>query len=373
MKRELSLDRNVIRFCRHLRSENFRIGPSEAKDALEALYYISWDGPEGFRSALKSTLAKDHSEYQRFDPIFNQFWKELLRAQDSKLKDSQEPDQQAQKKRPPSIEVIKDWLHGNQEKEVKDMTRYSPGSVKSEQDFSMFANEDLKEWTQIILQLKKKLAREPNRRFITHHRKGAFNLRAMIRKALRQGGEYIELSYRRPKPQKLRIALICDVSRSMELYSRMIINLLYSFQNSGMQIETFVFSTSLYRVTPKLKNQPLKKALKSLSSYVDEWSGGTRIGACLAEFNERYAKRIITPRTYVFILSDGWDSGETHVLEDAIKRIKKGSRKVIWMNPLAGNDDFKPEVKGLQVAMPYIDALIPVNKVGDLRTLVKSV
>ncbi len=366
MKRLLALDENVIQFCRFLREKSFTIGPSEAQLALESLYYIDWNSPLEFKQALKSSLSKNAWQYHKFDELYKQYWSEIKRAQDSKLKDSQQPDRPSRNQLP-SIEVIKDWLYGQKNEETREIAKYSAGRVKQDTDLSRFENTEFKEWYQILQRLKKKMLQTPNRRVTTSNKKGPIFLRQMIRKALREGGEYTDLVFQAPKKQKVKVLLLCDVSKSMEMYSEFIIQMLYSFQNSGLSIETFVFSTSLYRISQKLKNKSFKESLIELSSYVDEWSSGTRIGDCFHALTDRYGK-LLTSKTYVFVMSDGWDSGDANELSQAIRKIKKSVKSVVWLNPLAF-DGFKPEVQGLKAALPYVDAMVPATKVSDLKQL----
>ena len=369
MKRQTALSNHIIQFCRFLRTQDFNIGPREERDSLEGLAYISWESSEQFKAVLKSTLVKNSRQFDLFDDLYFQYWKELDRAQDSKLKDSQNRDcEAARKQQSPSIEVIKNWLHGNRQEQEKEVAQVSPGVAKGQTDLSAFSREDMREWQQMIQWLRKYLANQPSRRWVHNQKRGDISLRPMIRANLRRGGELLDLYFKHPKEQKLKIVLLCDVSRSMELYSHSLIKMMYSLQNSMLEVETFVFSTSLYRVTHRLKSHSLKKALQSISEYVDEWSSGTKIGECFQHFLEHYGSRLLTRKTFVFIVSDGWDSGDIELLAMAMQKIKSRSRQIFWFNPLADSPDFEPQVKGMQAAMPFVDVLVPGMSVYNFQT-----
>lgn len=373
MKRKLSIDQHVIQFCRFLRDNGFAVGPTEEVDVLNALTMIDWADRLQFKAVLKTVLVKNISQFHLFDELYTKYWWELKRAQDSKLKDSQEADQPSKaKQQAPAIEVIKNWLHGNPQNEIKEVAQYSPGMAKGKADLSAFAEEESREWSHIIRILKRQLENQPNRRLVHNKKPGQLSLRPLVRQNMRKGGELLDLYFKHPKKQKLKLVLLCDVSKSMDLYARFIIQMMYAFQNSGLQMETFAFSTSLYRATRLLKSQSIKKALNALSDHVEEWGSGTRIGDCLFEFVDRYGRSLLDKKTYVFIMSDGWDNGNVELMGRAMKKIKSASKKVIWLNPLASSESFAPEVQGLKAALPYIDALVPATQIGDLKYVLKK-
>ena len=168
----------------------------------------------------------------------------------------------------------------------------------------------------------------------------------------------MELSFRRRKPRKTRLVVISDVSGSMDIYSRILLQFVYGLQNSFARVETFVFSTSLERITAHLKRKNYRQALQLLSRNVRGWSGGTLIGASLAAFNSAWLK-LIDKRTIVIIMSDGWDTGEPAELAPALAELKRRAGRLIWLNPLLGNSTYQPLVRGMQAALPFIDVHRP--------------
>src|SRR3989442_994288 len=167
------------------------------------------------------------------------------------------------------------------------------------------------------------------------------DLRRTIRHSLRRGGEIVDLFYRRRKIRKTRVVLLADVSGSMDLYSRFLIQFIFALQHTLGQVETMVFSTTLTRVTDALSEADLRQALEQVAKEVPDWSGGTKIGHSLLTFLMRHGGTLLTPRTVVLIISDGWDTGDIDVLTDAMKEIRSRAGRVIWLNPLLGSPGYE--------------------------------
>nr|WP_273567374.1 VWA domain-containing protein [Maribacter sp. Hal144] len=171
----------------------------------------------------------------------------------------------------------------------------------------------------------------------------------------------------------MKLVLLCDVSKSMELYSRFFVHLIYAFQNAYDKIETFIFSTALHRVSEILDNHEFDKAFEIISDRVPQWSGGTTIGSCLNDFTQEHGYGMLDKKTIVLVLSDGWDTGGPEIIQTAMQTIYKKSKKVIWLNPLAGSSDFSPEALGLKTALPYIDVLASAHNLESLKLAISQI
>jgi uncharacterized protein with von Willebrand factor type A (vWA) domain len=193
-------------------------------------------------------------------------------------------------------------------------------------------------------------------------------LRRSLRQSLKTGGEIVELSYKERKPKRTKLIVICDVSGSMDIYSRLLLQFIYGLQNSFARVESFVFATSLSRITGYLKNKTYERALERLSSKVHGWSGGTRIGESLAAFNADWLRRV-DKRTVVIILSDGWDTGEPQQLATALSQLQQRTGRLIWLNPLLGSSSYEPLTRGMQAALSHIDVFAPAHDLASLRAL----
>jgi uncharacterized protein with von Willebrand factor type A (vWA) domain len=194
------------------------------------------------------------------------------------------------------------------------------------------------------------------------------DLRRTMRRAPAAGGELVDLRFRRRKVRKTRVVALCDVSGSMDLYSRLLLQFLYALQGSTARVESFVFSTSLRRVTDALSAGGYGDALARLSAEAHDWSGGTRIGECLASFNAEWGT-LVDRRTVVVILSDGWDTGDPALLGDALEWLHRRSRRLVWLNPLLGSPGYEPLTVGMQAALPHLSVFAPAHNLASLRAL----
>jgi uncharacterized protein len=186
---------------------------------------------------------------------------------------------------------------------------------------------------------------------------------------LKYGDTIIELARRKKKIRKPRIVLICDVSRSMDSYSRFLLQFIYAFQNSLGKVESFVFSTSLTRVTDYFKHEDIGDALERIAREVHDWSGGTRIGQSLRAFNRDYGQKMVDHNTIVLILSDGLDTGDAEILGEAMEDLAQRACKVIWLNPLLGSQDYRPLARGMSTALPHVDVFAPAHNLASLQEL----
>jgi uncharacterized protein with von Willebrand factor type A (vWA) domain len=182
----------------------------------------------------------------------------------------------------------------------------------------------------------------------------------------------MDIVYRQAKKKKVKTVILCDVSRSMELYSVFLLQFMYAFQQVFTRVETFAFSTSLKRITSLMKENNFRDAVELLGKDNSGWNGGTRIGKCLDEFVREYAEKLLDRKTIVIILSDGWDTGDIEMLGRNMENIHSRVAKLIWLNPLAGYKDYQPLVAGMKTALPFIDVFAPAHNAASLRQLGKS-
>ncbi len=366
MTRQTSLSKNTVQFCRYLRHHNFTLSAEEEATALDALQLIDFSNQETFKLTLKTVLCRSRNELINFDDLFNEYWRELGKAIDSKVKT--EP-----VLKPgindASFKSLKSWLNGNRNEEIEQTASYSLHESLAQKDFSTFPADELDELMQSIKALSRRLAGHLNRRSEKSNKLNLPDLRRTLRKNMRHGGELIEIAFRKPKRNRIKLVVLCDVSKSMDLYAKFLLQFMYAFQQVYNRIETFAFSTSLQYITPLLKQNDFNAALRLLSIQSNNWSGGTRIGESLDKFVKEYAFRVLDKRTIVIILSDGWDTGAIPLLEQSMEAIHRQSKKVIWLNPLAGYATYRPDVAGMQAAMPYFDVFAPVHNVDSLKKL----
>ena len=237
------------------------------------------------------------------------------------------------------------------------------------QDFSTFAPDQLDDVFRLTVQIARRLAHRLSRRRRPVARRGRIDLRRTLRANLSRS-DLIELRYRRRKRRKVRLLLLCDVSGSMDLYSRFLLQFVFALQSVFNRVETFTFATRLTRVTEHLKTRSYRQALSRLTD-VRDWSGGTRIGEALGQFNRQWP-HLVDRRTIVIVLSDGWDTGEPEVLAGELLRIKRRAGRLLWLNPLLGNPSYEPITRGMAAALPLVDDFAPAHNLAALRDLAQK-
>ncbi len=195
------------------------------------------------------------------------------------------------------------------------------------------------------------------------------DLRRALARSLRTGGEIVELPRKQRRIKPRPIVLLCDVSGSMERYSRTLLHFAHTLARNTRRVEAFLFATRLTRITMELRTPRADAAIAAAAHSVQDWSGGTRIGAALRTFHQRWGRRSLHGGPVVLLISDGWDRGEPQVLRDEIARLQRSCHRLIWLNPLIGTLDFAPLTRGLQAALPFVDDFLPVRTLRDVRDL----
>lgn len=363
------LTRHMIAFTRALRRRGMPVGPQEAADALRALTVVDLADRHETYLALRTVLTSRHEDLAIFADLFAQFWNPptsaLAPTQVSSpglLPGTEENNEQLS---PALVEWVEDALAADGETQAP---AYSPVEALTRKDFSTFSADELDEIVRLVVAIARRVATRVSRRTRAARHSPRVDLRRTIRMSLRRGGEIVELAYRRRRVQKTRVVLLADVSGSMDLYSRFVIQFIYALHHALRQLETFVFSTSLTHVTDALSESTLRHALDEVSRQVPDWSGGTKIGHSLQTFLSRHGDAV-TRRTVVLIISDGWDTGDVEVLRSAMQTLQRRAGRVVWLNPLVGSPGYEPICQGMQVALPYVDTFAPAHNLESLRQL----
>jgi uncharacterized protein len=246
---------------------------------------------------------------------------------------------------------------------------YSDEELLREKDFGEYSDDERALARALLARLARRSPQRISRRTrATRRRRDIHDLRATVRASLRHGGELLERRYREPAERPRRVVLVCDVSGSMAPYSRMLLQYLQASVTARSRVEAFVFGTRLTRVTRELAGRDPDRALARASEQVSDWSGGTRIGAALAELNREHGRRIGRGAVIV-VLSDGWDRGDPDVLAAEMARLRRCAHRVLWLNPLAADPRYEPLTRGMAAALPHVDHLLPGNSIASLEAL----
>jgi len=375
INRQTNLSANLVAFCRHLRQNDFTIGPSEEQDALQAIHLVNpFESTDNLQLCLQATLCRTPFQLQQFPKLYQNYWKELDRAVDSKTTDKEDEKAQAtqQSQKQPSLQALKSWLYGNKNKETIETATYSDGGFGSATEQVGFSSQEMKEVFQLVQKLVQKIANRRSRRYQITKKKAILDVKKSIRKNIVRNGEIVDILYKKKKKDNIKVVLLCDVSRSMELYSRFFIQFMYAFHSLFSKVETFAFATTLHHISKELNKFSINKSLQEVINKIPDWSGGTKIGASLEQFNNEFGHKYLTSKTLVIVLSDGWDTDEVDLVGENMKLIHRKAMKVLWLNPLAGSGDWQPEVRGMKAALPYVDALLPFHNIDSLREVVQG-
>jgi uncharacterized protein with von Willebrand factor type A (vWA) domain len=361
---------DVVLLGRALREHGVAVTPSEAVTAATAFAVIDQADREEVFLSLRSVFTSRVDDFPIFEQLFAKYWdrspeKHVEREGLSKTTLKVRPGAP----RRGLAYFLENWASShNKDSEPVKLPAASEAHSTAEKDFSSFGREDLDEVARLARRIVKRLANNPSRRWRPVRRGSRINLRRSMRQSLKTGGELVELSFKERKPKRTKLVVICDVSGSMDIYSRLLLQFIYGLQNSFAKVESFVFATSLSRITGHLRNKTYERALERLSAEVRGWSGGTRIGESLAAFNAEWLRRV-DERTVVIILSDGWDTGEPEQLAKTLEQLQRRAGRLIWLNPLLGSSTYAPETRGMQAALPHIDVFAPAHDIASLRAL----
>ena len=362
---------NVTLFCRRLRRRGLLVGPSEIADALQGLTVVDLAEREMARLALRTTLCSRADDLPIFDQEFARFW--VGPALPAPSSQEGEPDESpmpgTEESERKSDLAVAEWNDTGGAEDEREVPAYSPAEGRSHKDFSAFSADELRSITELIVIIARLIATRLSRRTEAARHGSFVDLRRTMRRNLRYGGDVFDLVWRRRKIRKAKLVLLCDVSGSMDIYSRFLIQFIYALQGALSRVESFLFSTSLTRVTDALGHRDIHEALHAAAREVPDWSGGTKIGASLRQFNERYGRKYVDARTIVVIASDGWDTGDLEVLDAAMRELHARAGRVIWLNPLLGSPGYEPVTQGMSTALPYVDVFASAHNLNGLRAL----
>jgi hypothetical protein len=361
----------VQEFCHLLRAYGIEVTAGRMIDTYRALEVIDCFQRQDFYTVLEANLISRASDRERFQQLFLQFWRgpSWAGVPDPCLPELHDPCALPPLSSETSF-TLGDRLNGateGQDKLEQPVALYSPAEILSHKDFGKMVEEELLQVQRLIMSMARQMATALSRRKKAKAKAKWIDPGRTLRRSLRYGGEVLELAHRGPKIGKTKMVLLCDVSGSMDVYTRFLVQFLYGLQNGLRGVETIVFSTRLTRITSLLRRRNIDAALDLIAEAVHDWSGGTKIGACLKVFNDIWAPRLVTSKTLVIIISDGWDTGDTEILDTEMARLKARAFQLVWLNPLLGSANYQPLCKGMHTALPYVDDFMPVHNVESLR------
>jgi len=359
--------RNVLHFVRLLRDLGLQVDPHRARLFAQALAQVGVAERSDFYFAARSCLIYRQQDLADFDRAFEAFWRSRFRGGIPLTLPARHRLRAAEsgsaENKVPSAGIESEPAQG-----VGPLA-YSAAEALRRKDFSELTAEELDQVKRLMRKTAWRLGLHPGRR----QRAGKGRLpdyRRTLRSSLRYGGEPLVWALRQPRPKYRPLVVLADVSGSMEPYSRMLLQFLYGLANGLDQPpEIFVFSTRLSRITRALQSQDAEQALRGVFQEVLDWSGGTRIGEALRQFNLHWARRVLFRGTVVAIISDGLDRGQTELLRSEVARLQRSCWRLMWLNPLLGSLDYEPLAQGMRTVLPFVDDFLPVNNLARLEEL----
>jgi hypothetical protein len=365
---------NLLIFARLLRHAGVDVHRGRLLDVVDALGHVNLGERSEVYHACRALLVHRHDQIALFDVAFASFWRA---HEGGEARPAPQPGESGA-----SVVVLEDGLAREDVSAAPgrdgpdDDSLATPGGLKTwsdldglaDKDFAAFTSAETDEAAAILSRLVWNPGERRTRRW-TQGRGWRVDLRRTIPDSVRTGGDVVKLRRRAPRVRRRALVLLCDVSGSMERYSRMLLHFAHVMTRRRHRVEAFLFATQLTRITRQLRAPRADVALAAVSRSVPDWSGGTRIGAAVREFHQRWSRRVLSGAPVVLLISDGWDRGEPGELRDQIARLQRSCHRLVWLNPLIGTADYAPLTRGLQAALPFVDDFLPVRTLNNLADL----
>lgn len=356
--------RHVVTFGRVLREAGLEVGPGRVADALTGLDVVDLSSADDVYWTLRQTLVSRWEDLDAFDAAFRAWF---LRAPTAPVfRHATETTSLRLLRR--SAEATRSDESGEAGQDRSSLG-FSPEELLRVRDFADMTPDEFENVGKLIAEISSARPRRRSRRLRPHHRGRELDMRRLVRASLATGGEAVERTYRNRVHVPRKLVVLCDVSGSMEAYSRALVLFLHALVRSGRGVETFAFGTRLTRLTRDLIARDPEGALRAASARVVDWSGGTRIGHSLKSFNDEWGRRALTRGSVVVIVSDGWEREDAAVVGHEMARLARQAYAVVWVNPLKGHPDYQPLAGGMRAALPYVDRFLPGHNLASLEDL----
>jgi uncharacterized protein with von Willebrand factor type A (vWA) domain len=369
---------NLMMFAEVLRRLGLDVGSGNVLDLVRATEHAPIGRKQDFHQAARCILVHRKQDLALFDEAFRVFWRRPATGQvtrDLRSLGEERRYRQPQVGPPPGEDTggedDADGEGDDRPTDRVDLTRtFSAREVLREKDFAGFTPAEVADARRMMAGLCWNLGRRRTRRLVPGPGL-ELDLRKTLRRNLKYGGELMELAQRRRKDKPRPLVLICDVSGSMERYTRMLLHFIHTVAGSMDRVEAFLFATRLTRITRYLNHRGVDRAVNEVARAVPDWAGGTRIGQALKTFNFQWLRRVLGGGAVVLIISDGWDRGEPELLAREASRLQRSCHRLIWLNPLLGSASYQPSTRGMQAALPYLDDFLPVHNLNSLEALAR--
>jgi hypothetical protein len=378
------LAENVMHFARVLRAAGLPIGPDRMLDAVRALEVAGVERRDDFYWTLASVFLDRREQFEVYDQAFHIFWRDpqllervmamfLPQVYGRQGRDERQASSRvAEAMRPRQKKPQETPVEPPQETQLDASLSFSAREVLQHADFETMTADEIAQAKKMLANLRLPIPEIRTRRFSPDPDGARVDLRASLRASLRNGAQVITLRRRSPQRRHPPLVVMCDVSGSMNRYSRMFLHFLHAITNDRDRVTSFVFGTRLTNISRYLRHRDVDVAMSGVADAIADWSGGTRIGNCLREFNLRWSRRVLGQNAVVLMISDGLDGDVGEGLAREMERLHKSCRKLIWLNPLLRYEGFEARPAGVRAMLPHVDEFLPVHNVASLIDLARA-
>lgn len=371
---------NIVHFVRLLRAAGLRLGPGKAIDAVRAVEVAGIRRRDDLYWTLFSVLVNRRDQRELFDQAFHIFWRDpkilermmslmLPQADGSAEQKKKELSQRVRQAMLPGQGARPREDSGEKEIEIDATLTFSAQELLQQKDFAEMTAEELDAAKAALAHIEWPFRPQKTRRLRPDPRGARIDLRASLQASMRTGGTLIPLKRKSPGLRPPPLVVLCDISGSMSQYSRMFLHFMHALSNDRARVHSFLFGTRLTNVTRLLRQRDVDKALAAVSEKVPDWSGGTRIGTTLEEFNRLWSRRVLSQGAVVLLVTDGLDREGGSGLTREMERLHKSCRRLIWLNPLLRWDGFEPKAAGIRAILPQVDDFRPVHNLSSIADL----
>jgi uncharacterized protein with von Willebrand factor type A (vWA) domain len=373
-----------MHFARLLRAAGLRIGSDRVIDCVRALEIAgAREFPlrrEDWYWTMSAVLLSKHEQRPIFDQAFRIFWRDPKLAErmmslllpQAHGRAAKAEEQQSQRLTDALFREKPEQEPASEKLELEARLTFSSREVLSRMDFDTMSAAELAEAKKMLSQLRLPLPTVRTRRRKVSRNGRMVDLRATLRESLREGGDIIPLVRTARTELHPPLVVLCDISGSMNPYSRMFLHFLHAITNDRDRVTVFVFGTRLTNITRQLRHRDVDVAMARVAEAIKDWSGGTRIGHSLREFNFKWGRRVLAQNACVLLVSDGLDREAGEGLGEEMERLAKSCHRLVWLNPLLRYEKFEARPAGVRAMLPHVDLFLPVHNLKSLVDLAKT-
>lgn len=373
---------NIMHFVRSLRAAGLPIGPGRTIEALRAVEAVGIARRDDFYWALHAVLVNRRDQREIFNQAFHIFWRDpqllekmmslllpRLTSEEAPPNALDEVSQRVKDALAPAPVATPDDAEPIEQIKFDASLTFSDRERLQHMDFEDMTAEEQAAAKRAIARLRLPIEEVKTRRSRLDPRGQRVDMRASLRASLRTGGAVIPIARRAQRTRHPPLVILCDISGSMERYSRMLLHFVHALTNDRDRVHTFLFGTRLTNITRYLRHKDVDVAIGKITAAAEDWSGGTRIGKTLADFNRLWSRRVMGQGPLVLLISDGLDQSAGEGLAEEMARLHRSCRRLVWLNPLLRFEGFEPKSKGIQAMLPHVDEFRPVHNLKSLEEL----